>query len=1572
MDDYVEIVHNASQNIGEINGNQGTLMALIKRSYSDLPENQWQRILSKKAYFTNSGGYELEFHRNFDHYVLNAQDGSQANGEFQSMGGWDHLAVTFNDSISRVYLNGNDVTKDSVIGPVLPSVDDLWIGLYSAGDTSNTECCTFDGWIDEVALYSKALTKDQIQDVVLNGIEISDDVEAFYNFDQGNGTVVTDLSGNENHGAIYGASWSSDVAESNFSRITFSFDLRGKDVHAEGVHIAGFFNGWEPNVSEMKDEDGDGVYTFEGLFHAGEIVEYKFINGNSWDHEVDQVEDPNCGAATNYNNRTLLVPDFDLVLSPVCINQCVPCSDVPAQPNYSLSFDGQDDYVDFPDGIISDVYNFTLEAWVNVSSFQFWQRVVDFGSSAGNQMFLTTGYENTAFPRFSINNGTGPQIVESSIAIQQNTWHHIAITLSDDNVCKMYIDGVLAGENSSVTLRPNDIGDGNTTNNWIGRSQFDVDEYFHGLIDEIKIWDFDKSQLDIQNGMNLMHDGDEYGLKLYWNFNQSDDDILYNQVSNDFHGTINGPIRSLNAPNSIVSPSIFFPASSNILARYDFSGDADDLSGNENHGSVQGGVTLGIDKNGNTNSAYYFDGSDGSVINCGSGLNLANKSHTISIMAKRESDLDYGHFFSHGTASTSSGLHCRIENGSIKYGFWSNDHDVTNTYSTSTDWHQYVFVYDYDAGTRKIYVDGSLLGSVGTVSAPYQGAGDFVIGSIVSNYGSTQSWKGSLDEIIVWDVALSETDINSIGIVDSTDDNCNDYINGFTYLGSLNDHCYYVSDNQFIWQDARVNATENGGYLASITTAEENAFLTGNVSWFGFTDEITENSFLWTTGEQVDYTNWNSNEPNDSGGEDYTHLNINGTWNDAGSGTRLTYIMEIGGGEVNVSNLNWSLQLRAWQGPFNDYQNFLGVSDSASNGFDFGYDLLEQVSSSENSVSLEFAKPDGPGYSIDTKPTVGLSDTMQVWDFRVKTDFIDGDVFLDFTFDEIPDVPVILENSATGHRHHFTDGFQYIFFAQADSAYSFSLSIGDTIAPSLSIDQAFSGPSIFISDSSYMLEWATGDGYVIDNIQILLSSDGGQTYVEQFSSNNIVSSIDWTVPDLGNIKEGLFLVRARDYAGNEVERSTNHPVTIVGHDLTFGTDAGWNLWGAPISPDSDSMSANLEDDIDGYWVTYDYVQNGYASVGSLKQGGGYWLGLLENSVINIPGTPVDHSYTISLDQGWDLISNPLVLDVLVDSLIFSKSGVSKVYNDAVSDGWINTIYGYNGSGYEVSDKIEAWSGYWIAVLDSGLSMTFPIHDAPVQTQRDNENTESEGWMITFSAETENGLKDNLATLGFNQSASSGFDPIYDAFKAPLAANPDYFSLFILNSDLAHSFGSRLARDFRSEFPESGFHEWIVSLESSVGSANIAWNLHDIPDYYEVGFSIDGGTFYGDMRSASENDNISLSSGNSLIVRVGTTVLGLAGEQIPSVYALSQNYPNPFNPLTKIQYQLPEDNLVKLSIYDIMGRKIKTLVNSTEKAGYKTLIWDATNDQGSSVSAGMYIYTIEAGDFRKTKKMILLK
>jgi hypothetical protein len=94
--------------------------------------------------------------------------------------------------------------------------------------------------------------------------------------------------------------------------------------------------------------------------------------------------------------------------------------------------------------------------------------------------------------------------------------------------------------------------------------------------------------------------------------------------------------------------------------------------------------------------------------------------------------------------------------------------------------------------------------------------------------------------------------------------------------------------------------------------------------------------------------------------------------------------------------------------------------------------------------------------------------------------------------------------------------------------------------------------------------------------------------------------------------------------------------------------------------------------------------------------------------------------------------------------------------------------------------------------------------------------------------------------------------------------------------------------------------------------------------------------------------------------------------IPQAFALHQNYPNPFNPVTTINYDLPEQAHVSIMIYDIMGREIRHLVNGIQEPGFKTTIWDASNNLGEPVSAGMYLYRIQTDRFSKTMKMVLLK
>ena len=113
------------------------------------------------------------------------------------------------------------------------------------------------------------------------------------------------------------------------------------------------------------------------------------------------------------------------------------------------------------------------------------------------------------------------------------------------------------------------------------------------------------------------------------------------------------------------------------------------------------------------------------------------------------------------------------------------------------------------------------------------------------------------------------------------------------------------------------------------------------------------------------------------------------------------------------------------------------------------------------------------------------------------------------------------------------------------------------------------------------------------------------------------------------------------------------------------------------------------------------------------------------------------------------------------------------------------------------------------------------------------------------------------------------------------------------------------------------------------------------------------------------DNISFSPSNSVGV-------DNRSETLPQGFALEQNFPNPFNPFTTLRYDLPEDSFVNITIYDMMGRQVKTLINGLQTPGYKTVQWDATNDKNRPVSAGLYLYTIQAGEFRQVRKMVLLK
>jgi len=133
-------------------------------------------------------------------------------------------------------------------------------------------------------------------------------------------------------------------------------------------------------------------------------------------------------------------------------------------------------------------------------------------------------------------------------------------------------------------------------------------------------------------------------------------------------------------------------------------------------------------------------------------------------------------------------------------------------------------------------------------------------------------------------------------------------------------------------------------------------------------------------------------------------------------------------------------------------------------------------------------------------------------------------------------------------------------------------------------------------------------------------------------------------------------------------------------------------------------------------------------------------------------------------------------------------------------------------------------------------------------------------------------------------------------------------------------------------------------------------------YIITGYTVPSGTFFWDLwliRFAPE-----------IFSRQLAMIESSRGS--PSSYHLHQNYPNPFNPVTTVKYDLPDQSQVNITVYDIMGRHIKTLVNGNQDPGIKSILWDATDEVGRPINSGVYLYRIKTGDFEQTRRMMLVK
>ena len=152
-------------------------------------------------------------------------------------------------------------------------------------------------------------------------------------------------------------------------------------------------------------------------------------------------------------------------------------------------------------------------------------------------------------------------------------------------------------------------------------------------------------------------------------------------------------------------------------------------------------------------------------------------------------------------------------------------------------------------------------------------------------------------------------------------------------------------------------------------------------------------------------------------------------------------------------------------------------------------------------------------------------------------------------------------------------------------------------------------------------------------------------------------------------------------------------------------------------------------------------------------------------------------------------------------------------------------------------------------------------------------------------------------------------------------------------------------------------------------------------YHEFGIDLDGYAVGDqiDLRLYNQEDgqemlveiNLDVNEYGEGIFSSGTVhVMDML--EVPEEYTFIQNYPNPFNPSTTISFSVPSEGHVQVSVYDITGRLVTTLVDTNMSSGYQEVTWDGTDMFGSNVSAGLYVYTLQAEGISLTRKMVLMK
>ncbi|RMG26292.1 MAG: T9SS C-terminal target domain-containing protein, partial [Methanobacteriota archaeon] len=386
---------------------------------------------------------------------------------------------------------------------------------------------------------------------------------------------------------------------------------------------------------------------------------------------------------------------------------------------------------------------------------------------------------------------------------------------------------------------------------------------------------------------------------------------------------------------------------------------------------------------------------------------------------------------------------------------------------------------------------------------------------------------------------------------------------------------------------------------------------------------------------------------------------------------------------------------------------------------------------------------------------------------------------------------------------------------------------------------------------------------------------------------------------------------------------------------------GWNLIGLPLKVNNGHYLTLFPGATPGTLFGWD---GNYTSQDTLRPGQGYWLRFPTADTITIQGTNMQH-IPLTIRQGWNLISGvstDVAFTDITDSLGILIPG---------------TLYGFNGS-YFSTDTLRQGEGYWIRASDSGqvdvsqLTRILKRREVLLSPEHSIANLQKGDHPIKLEISDGIGHRRELMWMTNHDSGDSLDGNWHLFYSLPPQPPPG-------------GFDARFEEDTWLTIGSTA----VISLQVNYYPISIRFHNLSFGNQYIVEAS-DGINVIETHRIHNQTPTAAISNPavNKLILHIGKSV--------PHQFRLMQNFPNPFNPKTIIKYQLPANSRVKLEIFNLLGQRIRTLVNELQMAGEYSAEWNGKNEHGRSVASGVYIYrlraTVQFKSFKNKNQIILWK